>query len=144
MKVKIWDNREFDFDDIENEEDIKKMSDEELRDWRKNIIDSRESYDDMDDWGLVLDEVLSAVENEIQRRKEMDDLQYVNQYVSSDDKSEFMAGLLMDDSNSTYSMFEEMYQSYSEGNEDYREGFNRACSILTGDFIETIAKKMRS
>ena len=68
MQITIWDGRIFNFDEIEKEEDLRKMSDDELRDWHKNIIDAREGYGDMDDWGLVLDEVEMLIDSEIQDR----------------------------------------------------------------------------
>lgn len=69
MKITIWDGREFDFDDIENEGNLKIMSEEELWDMRKNVTDERDDYDDMDDWGLVLDEVELLIDNELADRK---------------------------------------------------------------------------
>ena len=70
MKISIWDGREFDFDDIENEEDLKTMSEDDLRDLRKKVVCTREEYADMDDWGLVLDEVEMLINNELCDRKE--------------------------------------------------------------------------
>lgn len=70
MKITIWDGREFDFEFACEEQDVKKMYMDELLDQRKNIVDERDGYEDMDDWGLVLDEALGMVDNEISERKQ--------------------------------------------------------------------------
>ena len=70
MKVSIWDGREFDFDEIENMEDLKKMPEDDLLDLRKSVVDTREEYGDMEDWGLVLDEVCLMIDSELCDRKE--------------------------------------------------------------------------
>lgn len=56
--------------------------------------------------------------------------------------AEYMAELLMDDSNSSYEMFEELVSSYLNGNTDYRNGLNAACSILTGYNLQSIAEEI--
>lgn len=70
MKVTIWNGKEFEYEFDTDEQDIKKMYMYDLIDNRTDVIDEREEYDDKDERGLVLDEVLAALENEIAERKE--------------------------------------------------------------------------
>lgn len=54
--------------------------------------------------------------------------------------ADVMADLLMDDSNSSYEMFEELATAYvNHTDEAYRKGLNDACSVLTGYYLERIA-----
>lgn len=69
MKVSIWNGRQFDFDEIENETDLMAMSDDDLNDLLKNVIDEREGCTDMDNRGLVLDEVYNMITCELSNRK---------------------------------------------------------------------------
>ena len=73
----------------------------------------------------------------------MDNIKYVLDNVSRDDTADYMFELLTDSDNPTYKMFEEMASSYLDGNEEFRKGFNRACSILTGWNIETIGENLK-
>ena len=68
MKITIWDGREFDFDRLESKESLKIMDTDALRGFRKDVVDERDGYDDMDDYGLVLDEVESMIDNELLSR----------------------------------------------------------------------------
>lgn len=68
MKITIWDGREFDFDGLESKEALKTMDTDALRDLRKDVVDERDGYNDMDDYGLVLDEVESMIDNELLSR----------------------------------------------------------------------------
>lgn len=68
MKITIWDGREFDFDRLESKEALKTMDTDALRGLRKDVVDERDGYDDMDDYGLVLDEVESMLDNELLSR----------------------------------------------------------------------------
>lgn len=70
MKVTIWNGKEFEFNDIEKEEDLRTMPDSRLDELYTDIIDEREGLDDMDEWGLVLDEVYALIVNEKARRKD--------------------------------------------------------------------------
>ena len=72
----------------------------------------------------------------------MNNIKKVLQTISKDDTAEYMAWLLMDDGNTTWKMFEQMADEYFNGNKDFCEGFNRACAILTGWNIETIAEQI--
>lgn len=72
----------------------------------------------------------------------MYNIQRVLKEINKDDTAEYMAQLLMDDSNSTYKMFEQMASEYLNGNDDFCEGFNRACAILTGWYMESIAEQI--
>ena len=73
MKVTIGDGRTFDFFVHGDEEfEPRKMTMDELEETLKNVIDEREGIEnDMDDWGLVLDEVYLDLQNEIRRRKDI-------------------------------------------------------------------------
>lgn len=68
MKITIWDGREFDFDGLESKESLKTMDIDALRGLRKDVVDERDGYDDMDAYGLVLDEVESMIDNELLSR----------------------------------------------------------------------------
>ena len=70
-------------------------------------------------------------------------LERIQEALKEDDKevsADVMADLLMDDSNSTYEMFEELAAAYvNNTDESYRKGLNDACSVLTGCYLERIA-----
>lgn len=71
MVVTIWNGKEFEFDWLESEKQLREMSNNELRDFRKDVINEREGCGDMSDWGLVLDEVEALIDNEIARRNKV-------------------------------------------------------------------------
>ena len=73
----------------------------------------------------------------------MEDIKYVYENVDRVTTSEYMSDLLMDDTNSTWKMFEEMAYCYINGSEEYRKGIDDACSVLTGYYFTTIAKRIR-
>ena len=70
MKIQIWDGREFDFEFSCGEQDVKKMYMNELHDELRNVIDEREELNDMDERGLVLDEVYGMLTSEIKEREQ--------------------------------------------------------------------------
>ena len=73
----------------------------------------------------------------------MDNIKYVLENVERDTTAEYMSELLMDDTDSTYKMFEELASVYLSGDEKFREGMDIASSILTGWTVPTIAKNIR-
>lgn len=56
--------------------------------------------------------------------------------------AEIMAELLMDDTVSSYEMFEDASYDYLHGNADYRKGMDQAFSILIGHNLSETAKEM--
>lgn len=54
--------------------------------------------------------------------------------------SEYMAEVLMDDTVSSYKMFEELASDYLNGSEDFRRGMDAALIIVTGRSIKTISQ----
>lgn len=59
-----------------------------------------------------------------------------------EDTADYMAELLMDDSQTTWKMFERLVSAWLNGNEDYRKGLNDAVIEITGWSLDTIAKHL--
>jgi hypothetical protein len=53
--------------------------------------------------------------------------------------SDYMAEKLMDPQYSSHKMFEDLVSDYLNGSEELRKGIDRACTILTGWSLDTIA-----
>ena len=49
-----------------------------------------------------------------------------------EDTAEYMAELLMDETQTTWKMYEKIASAYLNGNEDYRKGLNDSLIYLTG------------
>lgn len=58
--------------------------------------------------------------------------------------ADYMAELLMDDSNSTYKMYEQLVSEYLHNDEGYRNGLDAACMILTGYSLRSISEEILS
>ena len=57
--------------------------------------------------------------------------------------AEYMAEILMDTDTTTWKMFEDLASAYIHAESDqFKEGISRACGILTGCSLETIAKNI--
>jgi len=74
--------------------------------------------------------------------KELKDIKKALAVTDREETAEYMAELLMDDSNSSWKMFEDLASSYINGTPEERRGLNCACSILTGWNIDTIAREL--
>ena len=61
---------------------------------------------------------------------------------SSEETSEYLANLLIDDENTSFQMFEELASEYLEATPEYQEGINTACRILTGHELPDIADNL--
>ena len=59
-----------------------------------------------------------------------------------EDTADYMAELLMDDTTTTWKMFEHLVSAWLNGNEDYRNGLNDAVIEITGWSLDTIAKHL--
>ena len=70
MKIEIYDGRVFNYRRLKREEDLRTMTDDELMDLRKDVVDEREGCSDMSCKGLALDEVCGMIDNELDYRKE--------------------------------------------------------------------------
>ena len=62
--------------------------------------------------------------------------------VDRENSAEYMAELLMDDTTSTWKMFEELASEFINGNEDVRKGIDTATILLTGWSMETISENL--
>jgi hypothetical protein len=81
------------------------------------------------------------------RRLTMDNIEKLEKIlnnVSTDDTAEYMAEILMDDSVSTYRMFEALANEYIKANEDERKGMDYAVKTLTSLEMSNIADAILS
>ena len=62
--------------------------------------------------------------------------------VDPDDSAEYMAELLMDDTTTTWKMYERLVGNWLNGSTEYRNGLNDAVILITGWSLDTIAKKL--
>ena len=62
--------------------------------------------------------------------------------VSREESAKKMAELLMDDTVSTYKMFEELCSLYIDGSEEAREAIERTVAILTNYRLTSIAEQL--
>ena len=69
MKIKIFTDEVYEYRRIEKAEDLKMMSEDDLRDLLKDVVDERDNYKDLDTYGFVLDEVYMMIVNELDDRK---------------------------------------------------------------------------
>lgn len=69
-------------------------------------------------------------------------IEQVLETIDKDTTAEYMAELLMDDKISSYKMFEELAHDYLNGNENVQKGIDRACAILTGWNLSSIAEQL--
>lgn len=53
--------------------------------------------------------------------------------------ADYMAEKLMDPQYSSHKMFEDLVSDYLNGSDELRKGIDRACTILTGYSLDTIA-----
>lgn len=72
----------------------------------------------------------------------MDSIQEVLETVDREITAEVMSELLMDDSWSTWKMFEGLASDYLNGSTDVQKGINLACSALTGWDLSSIADQI--
>ena len=74
----------------------------------------------------------------------MNDLKLITEAYSSgkfDESAEKLAGLLMDDSVSTYKLFEDIAAAYIDGSPEKREGIDFAFCAITGMHLAEFAKE---
>ena len=62
--------------------------------------------------------------------------------VDPDESAEYMAELLMDDTTTTWKMYERLVGNWLNGSTEYRNGLNDAVILITGWSLDTIAKKL--
>lgn len=72
----------------------------------------------------------------------MDAIEEVLDTVDREITAEVMSELLMDDTWSTWKMFEGLASDYLSGSVDVRKGIDLACSALTGWNLPSIAEQI--
>ncbi len=72
----------------------------------------------------------------------LSDIQRAARELSKERTAEELARLLMDDSWSTYGVFEEMASDYENGSPDFRRGMDNVLTALTGWTLASIARSM--
>ncbi|MBR6475420.1 MAG: hypothetical protein IKS98_08210 [Lachnospiraceae bacterium] len=62
--------------------------------------------------------------------------------IETEESADYMAELLMDDTNTTWKMYERLVGVWLNGSKEYRDGLNDAVILITGWSLDTITKNM--
>lgn len=120
-----------------------------VRDYENRSVESRKFLTEMLDWvlenkpkGDYCSSDMEELKNVLAGNADEEILKESLEKVDPDDSAEYMAELLMDDTTTTWKMYERLVGNWLNGSTEYRNGLNDAVILITGWSLDTIAKKL--